>query len=237
MAAGWTLTTHAPERKDGMMKPRRYVAYYRVSTPQQQRFGMSFEAQKDAVTRFVESAGGKLVAEYSETRSGLKSAGPQLREALRICRMRRAILVVSAIDRRSRRVALAAALLDSDIELAVADPPHASRIVLHIKAAFAEYESTLISKRVKAALAELKERGVQLGKTRPLEAMRAMGIIGRREWSALAKARAMDVAPFTWELRASGETLSAIAATINWRNVSTPQGRKWYSGVSSGCSL
>ena len=212
------------------MRPRQYVAYYRVSTPQQQRYGLSFDAQRASVQACVEERGGKLVAEFSEARSGLKSAGPELREALRICRMRRAILVVARIDRLSRRVALTAALMDSDIDLAVADSPDANRIVLHIKAAFAEHESILISNRVKTALSEAKKRGVKLGNKRSLEHMRAMSLLGRREWSALVKARSMEIAPEAWRLRAHGTSLKGVADALNWQNIPSSQGRRWHAG-------
>ena len=143
------------------MKQRQYVAYYRVSSPKQGSSGLSLQGQCDAVRSFVHERGGKLVAEFSEIRSGLKSAGTQLRQAVRTCQMRRAVLTVASIDRLSRRMALTCALMDSDISLAVADSPGASRVVLHIKAAVAEDESVRQSERVRAALAEAKKRGMR----------------------------------------------------------------------------
>ena len=211
------------------MKQRQYVAYYRVSSPQQGSSGLSLEGQREAVRRFVDEERGKLVAEFSEVRSGLKSAGMQLREALRTCRMRRATLTVASIDRLSRRLALITAVMDSDIELAVVDSPNASRVVLHIKGAWAEHESERLSERIKAALAEAKKQGVKLGGRRPIEDMRAMAILGHRARKERAKARAMEIAPLVWKLRAAGRTLEEIATELNWRNVPTPQGRRWWS--------
>jgi DNA invertase Pin-like site-specific DNA recombinase len=211
------------------LKQRQYVAYYRVSSPQQGSSGLSLEGQREAVRRFVDEERGKLVAEFSEVRSGLKSAGMQLREALRTCRMRRAILTVASIDRLSRRLALITAVMDSDIELAVVDSPDASRVVLHIKGAWAEHESERLSERIKAALAEAKKQGVKLGGRRPIEDMRAMARLGHRAWKERALARAMEIAPLVWKLRAAGRTLAEIATELNWRNVPTPQGRRWYS--------
>ena len=128
-------------RESGDRRAPQYVGYFRVSSPIQGNSGLSLDAQAAAVRRFVEGRGGKLVAEFSEIRTGLKSAGMQLREALRICRMRRATLVVASIDRLSRRLALITAVMDSDIELAVVDSPNASRVVLQINGAWAEHES------------------------------------------------------------------------------------------------
>jgi hypothetical protein len=47
----------------------RYVAYYRVSTGQQGRFGFSIEAQRTAVEDYITGNTGVLVAEFSETMS------------------------------------------------------------------------------------------------------------------------------------------------------------------------
>jgi DNA invertase Pin-like site-specific DNA recombinase len=213
------------------LRQRQYVAYYRVSSTNQGNTGLSLEGQREAVRGFVREQGGRLMAEFSEIRSGLKSAGGQLREALRTCRMRRAVLTVASVDRISRRMALISALMDSEIELAVVDSPEASRVVLHIKAAWAEQESKFISERIKAALAEARKRGVRLGHVRPIEEMRAMSLIGRREHTAQAKARAMEVAPIAWKLRAEGKNLAEIAIALNWENVPTAFGRRWHSST------
>lgn len=48
----------------------RAVAYYRVSTKQQQRSGLGIEAQKAAVARFTEAEGMQIIAEYVEAETG-----------------------------------------------------------------------------------------------------------------------------------------------------------------------
>jgi DNA invertase Pin-like site-specific DNA recombinase len=206
-----------------------FVAYYRVSSPKMEDPRLSLEGQRLSVRRHVEKAGGKLVAEFSEQRSGLKSAGRQLREALRVCRMRRATIVVACIDRLSRRMALTTALMDSDIKLAVADSPHASRMELQFKAAWAEHEAVRISERVKSALAEAKKRGVKFGHKHTLEHMRRMAKLGKEEWARRTKERDMAVAPIIWQLRLDGMSAQDIAAELNWRNVPSPQARRWHS--------
>ena len=49
---------------------RSAVAYYRVSTKQQQRSGLGIEAQKAAVARFTEAEGMQIIAEYVEAETG-----------------------------------------------------------------------------------------------------------------------------------------------------------------------
>src|ERR1700751_4207318 len=46
--------------------PRRYVAYYRVSTGQQEKFGLSIESQRAMVRDYVASNSGVVIAEFSE---------------------------------------------------------------------------------------------------------------------------------------------------------------------------
>ncbi len=207
---------------------RQYVAYCRVSSASQGASGLSLAGQADAVRQFVDERGGKLVASFSEIRSGLKSAGKQLREALRICRMRGAILIVAAIDRLSRRAALIAAIMDSDIELAVVDSPDTDRVVLHVKAAWAEQESVQMSARIKAALAEAKRRGKKLGGP-PLKDMRRIAKLAQKEWQARTRERDLAIAPTLWRLRAEGMSLEAIATELNWRNIPSAQGRSWHT--------
>jgi len=46
------------------------VAYYRVSTKQQQRSGLGIEAQRATVARFAEAEGLTIIAEFVEAETG-----------------------------------------------------------------------------------------------------------------------------------------------------------------------
>jgi DNA invertase Pin-like site-specific DNA recombinase len=50
--------------------------------------------------------------------------------------------------------------------------PTANRLTVHIHTAVAEHERKMISARTKAALAQAKARGKQLGNPRPLDALK-----------------------------------------------------------------
>ena len=54
-------------------------------------------------------------------------------------------------------------LMERATDFVAVEMPHASRLVLHVMAAFAEHEREMISQRTKAALAAAKARGVKLG--------------------------------------------------------------------------
>jgi DNA invertase Pin-like site-specific DNA recombinase len=144
---------------------RLFVAHYRVSTDRQRASGLGLEAQRESVARHIGL--GQIIAEYTETESGKQHTNrPQLAAALDACRKHRAVLVIAKLDRLGRNVAFISALMESSVEFVCCDNPHATRLLLHMLAAFAEHEREMISKRTKAALAAAKARGVRLGNPR-----------------------------------------------------------------------
>ena len=131
-----------------------YVAYYRVSTDRQGESGLGLDAQRQAVTRHI---GGNPAAEFKEIESGKRHGNrPQLAAALAECRQRRATLVIAKLDRLGRNVAFISALMESNVDFVCCDNPHATKLLLHMLAAFAEHEREAISQRTRAALAAAK---------------------------------------------------------------------------------
>src|SRR6266446_5943372 len=127
-----------------------FVAYYRVSTSRQGQSGLGVDAQRQAVREYL---GGKpnsqQVAEYTEIESGKRSDRPELRAALATCKRHKATLIIAKLDRLARNVAFIANLMESGVEFVAVDNPHASRLMLHMLAAFAEHEREQISIRTK----------------------------------------------------------------------------------------
>ena len=62
------------------------IAYFRVSTDRQGKSGLGLEAQKESVTRYLESVGWNLIDEYVEVESGKRKNRPQLAAALEACK-------------------------------------------------------------------------------------------------------------------------------------------------------
>jgi DNA invertase Pin-like site-specific DNA recombinase len=211
------------------MKP--IVAYVRVSTNQQGRSGLGIEAQREALSRFAESEGLDLLAEYVEVETGKGSDAldrrPQLAAALARARALRCPVAVSKLDRLSRDVHFISGLMTHRVPFVVADlGPEVDPFVLHLFAALAEKERALISGRTKSALAAAKAKGVKLGNPR-IDAARGRAVASLQ---AQANRAANNVLPIIAEIRRSGATtLRAIAEALNARGVQTPRGGRWHA--------
>src|SRR3978361_721980 len=159
----------------------RAVAYYRVSTKQQQRSGLGIEAQRATVTRFAEAERLTIVSEFVEIETGKGADAldrrPQLAAALAAARTAKCSVLVSKLDRLSRDVAFVSGLMAQRVPFIVAELGRdADPFMLHLYAALAEKERRLISERTKAALAAKKASGSRLGNPSNI---RKAGEIGR----------------------------------------------------------
>ena len=206
-----------------------FIAYYRVSTERQGRSGLGLEAQQTAVRNYLNGGDWNLVAEVVEVESGKRSDRPKLAEALRLCRLHKATLIIAKLDRLARNVAFVSALMESGVEFVAADFPQANRLTIHILAAVAEHEAKAISDRTKAALAAAKARGTKLGGYRGVSPSDASRDAAKAQRNAVANSRAADIAPVIAELKAGGvTTLDGIARALTERSIPTARGGvKW----------
>jgi len=211
------------------MAQGKFVAYYRVSTDRQGKSGLGLEAQKSAVRSYLNGGAWELVAELVEIESGKRKDRPQISEALRLCRLHGAVLIIAKLDRLARNVAFISSLMEASVEFVAVDFPTANRLTVHILAAVAEHEAQMISERTKAALQAAKARGVKLGGDRG--SLPAVAVAGARA-SALARShkassRAYDVAPTIRELQKEGLSLRRVADELTRRRIPTARGGDW----------
>lgn len=206
---------------------KRYVIYKRVSTEEQGRSGLGLGAQDRDIRLFLEGFAEEpceVLAEFTEIQTGRADDRPQLGLALDLARKEGADLLVSKLDRLSRRVSFIATLMeDPKVKLRVASMPYADKFQLHVYAALAEQEREFISARTKAALTEAKARGTKLGGLRDQTGKRNDAV------KANAVERAERVAEIVLPLRESGATLLAIAKALNSAFVATARGGKWHA--------
>lgn len=206
------------------------IAYYRVSTLRQGRSGLGIEAQRAAVERFAGAEGITILAEHVETESGKGSDAlarrPELKAALEAARKARCPVVVAKLDRLSRDVAFISGLMAQRVPFLVAElGADADPFMLHLYAALAEKERRLIAERTKAALAERKSRGAELGNPVNVEEAARKG---RDVAIAEADRFAASVFPVIDGLRREGVTsLRGLAAAMNARGIPTARGGRW----------
>ena len=191
------------------------VAYLRVSTSQQGKSGLGIEAQRAAIARFCEAEGYDVEAEHVEVETGKGTDAlerrPQLAAALARAKRLKCPVVVAKLDRLSRDVAFISGLMSKRVPFVVAElGTDCDPFMLHIYAAFAERERTIIAARTKAALAALKATGVKLGNPTNLSEAAAKGRVTN---TLVADSFAANVLPLVRQMQAGGARTLAEMAT------------------------
>jgi DNA invertase Pin-like site-specific DNA recombinase len=221
---------------EDLMAIGNFVAYYRVSTQKQGRSGLGLEAQRQAVHDYLNGGKWRLVAEVVEVESGKRSDRPKLQEALALCRLHGARLLVAKLDRLARNVAFISTLMERKVAFVACDMPDVNELTIHVLAAVAQHEAKAISERTKAALAAAKQRhrirapnAKRIGndgrylKNRDVGTARSVAVR-----KAKADQRAADLRPVIESLRASGiASLRKIADALNERSIPAARGGTW----------
>jgi DNA invertase Pin-like site-specific DNA recombinase len=208
------------------------IAYLRVSTGQQGKSGLGIEAQRAAIATFAAAEGMTILAEHVEVETGKGADAldrrPVLATALAAARKAKVPVIVAKLDRLSRDVAFISGLMAQRVPFIVAElGADADPFMLHLYAALAEKERTMISQRTRTALAATKAQGTLLGNRTNLADARAKGIAANR---ATASAFATNVLPIIREVQAGGATsFQAIADALNARGMRSPRGGDWHS--------
>ncbi len=207
------------------------ISYLRVSTDKQGRSGLGIEAQREVIARFAETEGYELTGEYIEVETGKGSDAlerrPQLAAALAHARKTKQGVCVAKLDRLSRDVAFISGLMAHRVPFVVAEPgADVDPFVLHLYAALAEKERTLIAERTRAALARKKAQGAVLGNRTNLPEAQVKGAAANRE---AADRHAKNVLPIVREVQAAGITSARdIAKALNARGIRTARGGEWH---------
>ncbi len=210
------------------MAQGKFVSYLRVSTDKQGRSGLGLEAQRKAVEDFLNGGSWRLIAEFVEVESGSRDGRPKLAEAMALCRLHGAKLVIAKLDRLSRDAHFLLGLQKASVRFVAADMPEANEMVVGIMAVVAEAERRMISTRTKAALAAAKARGKRLGRPENLKNQELGRERGRARRTETASARVTDLRPIIADVRASGAmSLRQIAAGLNRRGIPAARGGAW----------
>ena len=142
---------------------KKAYGYSRVSTKKQEQHGYSLEAQKEQIENYCKRNGYELIGFEAEAESGTKADRPLLEEALNICQLADATLIVAKIDRLTRDLHFLTGLQNKGIKFLALDMPEANESMLQIMITFAQMENKLRSKRVKEGMQKAKEKGKKFG--------------------------------------------------------------------------
>lgn len=119
------------------MASGKFIAYYRVSTQKQGASGLGLDAQREAVSRFLNGGDWELVAEFQEVETGKGADAldkrPQLKAALAACRKEGATLIIAKLDRLARNVHFVSGLMESKVKFVACDMPEANELTIHPK--------------------------------------------------------------------------------------------------------
>ena len=213
---------------------RQLISYIRVSTDKQGKSGLGIEAQREAIARFAAAEGCQVLAEVVEVETGKGSDAldrrPKLAEALAKARKAKAAVVVAKLCRLSRDVAFISGLMAQRVPFIVAElGADADPFMLHVYAALAEKERSMIADRTRAALAAKKAQGAILGNRTNLAEAQTLGADANR---AGADAFAANVLPVVRQIQAAGAKSSrAIAEALNARGIRTARGGAWFGST------
>jgi len=197
------------------------ILYCRVSTDEQVETGASLDAQENALVLEAMRRGYEFTVVREEARSGKSIVGrDKLVEALelldkhqadvlmavRLDRLGRSVSDVSALMGRSRRKGWGIILSGENL-----DTTATGKLTTHIQAAAAEFERDLISTRTREGMQQRKSEGA---------------VFGRVVETSFLPTYERVLAMF-----ASGQSLNAIARTLNDEGVATAKGAKWYAST------
>ncbi|MCK1407850.1 recombinase family protein [Bradyrhizobium sp. 76] len=195
------------------------VAYYRVSREKQGRSGLGLDGQRRLISSFATNEAMEIAGEFTEVETGKGADAlerrPQLAAALRKAKKLKCPVVVAKLDRLSRDVAFIAGLMAKRVPFIVTElGKDVDPFMLHIYAAVAQKERSVIAERTRVALAEAKHRGKKLGNQRQADVNKAA--------AATRDARLQPVLKEIWEL-----PLREIAQELTDRGIASPRGGVW----------
>jgi len=166
------------------------------------------------------------VQEYTDIESGTSKGNNReaLQQAIKKAQDINAILLIAKLDRLARNVRFITTLMESGIEFIACDMPTANKFTIHIFAALAEQEAEMISQRTKLALAEVKKRGVKLGKPENLTSEAIRNGLLKRKNNAQSNENNRKAGALIVSLRKEGKSFYSIVHELNQIGFNTRRG-------------
>lgn len=214
------------------------IAYTRVSTSEQGKSGLGLEAQLAYINNFCEFHKLTIVAHYEDVVSGKLDSEedrPGMAKAFHHAKKIGAAVVVSKLDRLSRRAGFILNLMEKQIKFYSAERGlDVDPFMLHLDAILAEKERKTIGERTRMALAAKKARGEVLGchTHKDPEAARAKAIVvARQAMKATSDDFANRIKPVITRMRSANMTVHQIADELNQQGNKTARGGQWHGST------
>jgi DNA invertase Pin-like site-specific DNA recombinase len=207
------------------------VPYLRTSTDDQK---LGIDAQRDTIQRIAWQRKADIVRAFTEHESGGNNERPELDKAIRHARRIGGIVCVAKLDRLARNASFLMRLYDGNVPLIFGDLPEidgsaASRMMVQVMAAVAEFERRRTGERMKDWWKQRKALKLPAGCPRNMTSEgRVMGAknaaIARTEKAIEEMA---DIAEIAVQMRAR-HSLAEIAAHLNQEGYVTRKGASWH---------
>ncbi len=224
---------------------KKYVAYLRVSTTDQEDSQLGLEGQRRDIQYYLDKNGGEMIEWLTEIESGTAKKSnqrPILDMALQLCKEQDATLLIAKIDRLYRSVYFISKLMMDKTKFIALDNPHATDLTIYIMAAFAEDEAKRISERTKKGLGSIKEQIKRNGSyvSRNGNTITHLGTPqnfsneGRMKGGEAFKQKALNnpkrkQAKLIIANMMDDFGLSAIATAMNESGMTSPSGKSWHA--------
>lgn len=209
------------------------IGYVRVSTEEQATEGISLEAQRTKIEAWAVVNDVDLAAVYVDAGISGKRADnrPQLQAAISHACDCGGVLVVYSLSRLARStkdtISISERLEKHDADLVslsekIDTTSAAGKMVFRMLAVLAEFERDQISERTTVAMRHMKSQHQRIGKIPFGYDLAGDGV------TLIANAGEQEILGIIRQLRTAGESLRAIAAELNRRQVATKDGgSKW----------
>jgi DNA invertase Pin-like site-specific DNA recombinase len=212
------------------------VIYRRLSKEDKTKNQHGFDSQLNDIQYYLDTLPSyEIVGDFHEFISGGADVKVELNKALALCKAEGATLIVSKLDRLSRRVSQIALYMEGDVKFKVALIPSANNFQLHLYAALAEEERESIRDRTRRGCAAAAKKGIKFGRANTKYGMSVGNgtknidkVIEQRKLNAL-EATKYVVPEIHKALKYLGKrpTQNAIATFLNDMKCLTPRGGTW----------
>jgi len=218
----------------------KYVVYLRTSTKEQD---LGIKGQKEKIDTFVKIKSGSVIKTFTEKESGLNDNRPELKKAIKYAEIHNAILLVSSLDRLTRKEKKFYELQEEKVKFQCCDSPDGNPIAMGFQAIGARMYVDALRANTKAALGQIKKAIKKDGKYKTKISGRFITRLGNttniKEASLLgaekrkdnAREYAAEIMPIINEIKNIGKviTLKGIADALNARGIKTSNEKMWWA--------